>query len=144
MSLEGRTIRERTVRILELPPLIDAEGKKLAGLRANRRTQERKIAAREALLRKDLMDLEEYQACNNNDERKALVEHSKYSDPAWEELTERLEQLLSLIDHTTNKKEVLDHERKALKAVLEREYADIIERLLSDRALANAVGRFAA
>ena len=141
MPLNGKTIYARIDRILELPPLIEAEGRKLAGLRANKRTQERKIKAREALLRKELMELGEYQACRNNDERDALYEHSKYVDADWESLTERLEQILTLIDHSTNLKEALDHERKALKAALEREYADIIERVLNDRALANAVSR---
>lgn len=141
MNLTGKTLRDRIDRILELPPLIEAEGKKLAGLRANRRTQERKLKAREALLCKELMELGEYQACRNNDERTALFEHSKHIDGDWEDLQERLEQLLTLIDHSTNHKEALDHERKALKAALEREYADIIERLLSDRVLANAVSR---
>ncbi len=141
MSLTGKTIYARIDRILELPPLIEVEGKKLAGLRAERRTQERKIAKREALLRKELMDLEEYQACKNNDERKALYDDSKYTDLGWEVLTERLEQLVALIDHSTNHKEALDHERKALKAALEREYAEIIERVLDDRALATAVSR---
>ena len=141
MPLNGKTIYARIDRILELPPLLEAEGKKLAGLRANRRTQERKIAAREALLRKELMELGEYQACKNNDERTALYENSKYIDADWESLTERLEQILTLIDHSVNHKDALDHERKALKAALEREYAEIIERALDDRALANAVSR---
>ena len=141
MPLNAKTIYQRIDRILELPPLIEAEGRKLAGLRANKRTQERKIKAREALLRKELMELGEYQACRNNDERDALYENSKYVDADWESLTERLEQILTLIDHSTNHKEVLDHERKALKAALEREYADLIERLLNDRVLANAVSR---
>ncbi len=35
----------------------------------------------------------------------------------------------------------LDHERKALKAALEREYADIIEQLHSDQTLASAIAR---
>lgn len=145
MSLEGKTIRARIDRILELPPLLDAEGKKLAGLRADRRKQERKIAAHEALLRKELMDLAEYQACNNNDERAALVAWSKHADPTWESLTERLEALLAMIDHSTNRKEVLDHERKALKAALEREYAAVIEAVHQDQALVKGIaGRFAA
>ena len=145
MSLDGKTtrapqgIRDRIDRILELPPLIEAEGRKLAGLRAERRTQQRKIDAREALLRKELMELGEYQACRNNDERNALFEHSKHIDLEWEGLQERLEQLLSLIDHSTNHREALDHERKALKAALDREYAEIIEQVLHDKALANAV-----
>lgn len=134
-------IKDRIDRILDLPALIEAEGRKLAGLRANRRTQERKIKAREALLRKELMELGEYQACRNNDERDALYEHSKHIDADWEDLTERLEQLLSLIDHSTNHKEALDHERKALKAALEREYADILSRVLQDHMLAETVAK---
>lgn len=145
MPLKGNTVLERCERIVELPALIFEEGKKLAGLRADRRVKERQIKAREALLRKELMDLEEYQACKNNDERDALVDHSKYTDPGWEVMQERLEQLVAMIEHSTNRKEALDHERKALKAALEREYAEIIERVLQDKALADAVaGRWAA
>lgn len=145
MSLKGNTVLERCERIVEIPSLIFEEGKKLAGLRAELRVQERKIEKREALLRKELMELGEYQACKNKEERDALYLHSKHSDLGLETFVERLEQLQALIDHSRNKKEALEHERKSLKAALEREYAEIIERTLQDKALANAVaGRWAA
>ena len=113
--IDNPQLRKRIERILELPALIDAEGRKLAGLRSDKRVQERKIKAREALLRKELMELEEYQACKNADERAALFEDSKHTDMDWTGLTERFEQLVSMTEHATNRKDVLDHERRRSK-----------------------------
>jgi hypothetical protein len=145
MMIDKR-VAQRIERILELPKLIDATGRKLAGLRSDRRKTEMKLKAREATIRKELLTLDIYKSCSNADERAAVYEDAKHSDPAWEDLQERFEQLTVLIEMTTNEREALDHERKALKAALEREYAEIIERVLTDRMLAESVakGRVAA
>lgn len=129
----------RIERLLAIPPLIEGLGRQLVALRAERRTQERKIKAREAVIRKELLDLDLYQQCSNADERNAVYQDALHSDPNWDALQERLEGILIAIDKATYERDALDHERKALKAALEREYADIISELLSDRMLANAV-----
>ena len=139
-------LAERIERLLNIPALIDAAGKQRVALTAERRTVERKIKAREAYLLKDLMEAAEYQACKNADERAALVEHAKYADDldqkeGWQALQKRLDQILLTIDKARHEEAVLDHERKALKAALEREYAEIIERALTDRMLAETIGR---
>jgi hypothetical protein len=131
----------RIERLLAIPPLIEQLGRQLVALRAERRTQERKIKAREAVIRKELLDLDLYQQCSNADERNAVYQDALHADPNWEALQERLEDILIAIDKATYERDALDHERKALKAALEREYADIISELLSDRMLANAVSQ---
>jgi 3-methyladenine DNA glycosylase/8-oxoguanine DNA glycosylase len=128
-------------RLLELPQLIEKVGRQLVAQRAEKRNLERRVKAREAAMRVELMGWDEYRDCSNADERSAVIENATHTDPNWEGLQERLEQLTVAIEKSQLEKEVLDHERKALKAGLEREYADIIEQALSDRALASVVGR---
>lgn len=126
-------LRERVARLLALPGLIDAVGKRLVAQRAERRKVERRIAFRQAEIRLDL----DVSAYPNEKMREAayLVACGKDADLA--NLQDRLEQLLVAIDRYTHEKEVLDHERKALKAALEREYAVVLERVLTDQMLAS-------
>lgn len=140
-NLNAEKLMKRVERLLELPRLIEKTGRQLVAQRAERRNLERKIKARDAALRVELLDWDEYRQCGNADERAAVIENAKHTDPNWEGLQERLEQLTVAIEKSQLEKEVLDHERKALKAALEREYADIIVRALDDQALAGAVGR---
>lgn len=144
--MTGKATVERIQRLLELPGKIDRVGKQRVALRAEKRALDRKVAAREALILKELMAFEEYQACRNADERKALFEAAKHGDPNWDGMQERLEQLAAAIEKATHEEGVLDHERKALKAALEREYAEIIQAVLQDKMLANVImgGRAAA
>jgi hypothetical protein len=128
-------------RLLVIPKLIEKVGRQLVAQRAERRTLERKLKAREAALRVELMDWDQYSRAKNAEDRGAVIENAKHTDPNWEGMQERLEQLTVAIEKSQLEKEVLDHERKALKAGLEREYADIIEQALSDQALASVVGR---
>lgn len=144
MTIRDVRLVERIERLLEIPKLIDTEGKKRVALTAERRTVERLIQAREAAVLRDLMVAEAYRACKNADERAALLEDAKHRDDihgekGWPELQKRLDQILLTIDKCRHNENVLDHERKALKAALEREYAEIIERALTDRMLAEAV-----
>lgn len=139
--IESRRLHERCERLLELPPLIDGVGKRRVALRAEKRALERKLKAREATIRKECLELSIYKECANADERSAVFEDAKFSDPNWEHMAERLEQLSLAIDKAQQEESVLDHERKALKAVLEREYAQIIAEHMDDRTLVNAVAR---
>jgi hypothetical protein len=132
-------VLKRIERLLELPQVIDKVGRQKVAMRAERRRLERKLKAREALVRKDLLDLDLYKKCSNADERAAVYQDAVHTDPDWEEMSERLEQLTVAIEKAQHEQEVLDHERKALKAALEREYAEIIQEALEDRVLATAV-----
>jgi predicted lipid-binding transport protein (Tim44 family) len=130
---------ERIERLLELPAAIDVVGRRKVAMRAERRKLERRLKAREATVRKDLLDLELYKGCGNADERAAVYQDALHTDPSWEEMQERLEQLTVAIEKAQHEQDVLDHERKALKAVLEREYAEILREALEDKALAGVV-----
>lgn len=137
--MRGLKTAERIERILELPKLIDTTGRRLVALRAEKRGLEAKLKKREVTVRYELMSDEEYKACANQGERDTVYLATLHADPNWEGISERLEQLAVAIDLATHEKDVYDHERKALKAVLEREYAEIIERLLTDRMLAETI-----
>ena len=136
---DSKKILERCERILELPKLLDKAGKQRVALRAEKRTLENRIGDREALVRKEALELSEYQTCKNGDERKATVDWHLRSDPEWEGMRDRLEQLTTAIEKVQHELDILDHERKSLKAALEREYAEIIIQNLDDKTLSNAV-----
>ncbi len=133
------TTFERIQRLLELPALIDRAGKKRIAQRAEKRGLERRIKAREALVKKELFEFDEYKTCSNADERRVLVDAAVYADPEWEGMQDRLEQLTVAIEVSTHEEGVFDHERKALKAALEREYAETIKEFLTDQMLTNRV-----
>lgn len=135
-SLEVRAVREQIGKLLDIPEQIEAQGRILTGLRANRRTSEGELKAREAEIRKDLLTDSVYlKQCRNKEEREAYVEHVQFQDAAWSKLRQRLDQLAVAIDKHALNKEVLDHQRKALKAALEREYALALEGAMHDQAL---------
>lgn len=128
-------------RILELPELIDDKGRILTGQRAQRRTVERELRARAAAIRTELLRDEIYRTdCKNREEREAYYEHQLHNDEAWSRLSKRQEQLAVAIDKSSHEKEVLDHERKALKAALEGLYSRIIEDSQLEQLLATSVG----
>lgn len=135
-SLEARAVREQISKLLGIPEQIEAQGRILTAQRASRRTTERERDAREATIRKDLLTDTAYrECCRNKEEREAYFEHVKHNDEAWNKLQSRWEQLAVAIDKSTLAKETLDHERKALKAALEREYALALEGAMHDQAL---------
>lgn len=137
--MKRNVITERIERLLELPKIIDKHGRLKVALRAERRGLERRIKAREALIRQELLELEVYKSCSNADERTAVYQAAVHADPAWEGMQERMESLMAGIEMAQHDEGVADHERKALKAALEREYAAVIERALSDRVLADVI-----
>lgn len=141
MNNDNKKFYERSERLLELPALIDKVGKPLVRHRAEKRELERKIKAREAAIRIELLEHNIYKACRNKEEREAAFTYAKHTDPNWEGMQERLEQLQVAIDKAMHEGWVLNREHKALRGVLEREYTEILERALDDRALVQAIGQ---
>ncbi|GEM_PF-2654814 len=138
MNVDKNTL-ERVQRILELPSLIGPLERQRVALRAERRTTEAKVARQRVLVLNEVIDLDErYRAAANQKERDVLMDAALHADDQWCELVERVDQLTTTIERVEADLSVLDHERKALKAALEREYASIIEQLLSDKVLADA------
>lgn len=139
--MERDRLLERIRRILALPALIEEEAKQLVALRAERRTIERELARLKAIRRRDALRDPEYASLKNQGDREAWIQALLAEDPEIAKLEKRLDQILTAIDKAQAAKEVLEHERKALKAALEREYALIIEEALNDRKLADVVAR---
>lgn len=134
-----KVVLERVRRILELPEEIGKLERQRVALRAERRTTERKLVTQAALVQRETIQLDaDYKAAGNQKERDVLLLAALHGDDAWEELSERVAQLTTTIERVEADLSVLDHERKALKAALEREYAAVIEELHSDRILADA------
>lgn len=134
-----KLVLERVRRILELPALIAPLERQRVALRAERRTTESKLGRQRVVVLMETMDLDEhYKAASNQRERDVISEAALHGDDAWSELSERVAQLTTTIERVDADLSVLNHERKALKAALEREYASIIEQVHSDRILADA------
>lgn len=134
-----KQIIERVKRILELPELIGKLERQRVALRAERRTTKRKLDAQATLVQRETIQLDDdYQQAANQKERDVLLDAALHNDDTWLELAERVDQLTTSIEKADAELSTLDHERKALKAALEREYAAIIEQLHSDRILADA------
>jgi hypothetical protein len=129
-------------RILELPALLDEHGRALTAFRAEKRKVEHQIESLEASIRINVIGTEAYKALKNKEDRDAYFRLALDQSESWTKKIDRLDQLLTAIDKHTQARDVLDHERKALKAALEREYAEIIQAALSDKTLADAMRQY--
>ncbi len=132
-------VNTRITRILELPALIGAELRRLVAFRAERRKLEAKLAQLEASIRIATLGKPEYQQLKNAADRDAYLIVACGQSEAWTKTTDRIDELSTAIDKHVAERDVLEHERKALKAALEREYALIIDKALSDEALTRAL-----
>lgn len=130
-------VLRRVQRILELPGLIEPLVKQRTALRAERRTTERKLAKRTVEVKRVVLEDDAYRAASNQTERDIILASELEADDECLKLGARVDQLTTSIEKVVGELEVLDHERKALKAALEREYAAVIEQLQSDRILAD-------
>lgn len=133
-----KVVLERVQRILALPDEIRSLERQRVALRAERRGVEGRLARQAALVQRETIQLDaEYAAASNQRERDVLLLAALHNDDAWSELSERVAQLTTTVERVEADLSGLDHERKALKAALEREYAAVIEQLHSDRVLAD-------
>lgn len=135
----SKEVLGRVQRILELPAEIEKLERQRVALRAERRTTDGKLQRQTTLVQRETIQLDDdYRAAGNQTERNVMLQAALHNDDVWCELTERMAQLTTTIERVDADLSVLDHERKALKAALEREYAAVIEQLHSDRLLADA------
>lgn len=130
-------VLKRVQRLLELPGLIEPLVKQRTALRAERRTTEAKLKRRTAEVRRLVLEDDAYRAAANQTERDIILDAAVLEDDTCAKLAARVDQLTTSIEKAQAELEVLEHERKALKAALEREYAAVIERALADRVLAD-------
>lgn len=130
-------VTKRVQRLLELPGLIEPLLRQRTALRAERRSTEAKLKRRVAEVKCLVLEDDAYRAAANQTERDILLEAAVVEDDDCARLAARLDQLTTSIEKVQGELELLDHERKALKAALEREYAAVIERAVADRVLAD-------
>lgn len=130
-----KRVIEMARRLLEIPGLIAPLEKQRTAFRAERRTVEGKLRRQASLVQVEALGEEAYRSASNQRERDLLLEAALFQDDTWVELTERVDQLSTALDKVDAELRVLDHERKALKAVLEREYAEVLSAHLSDQVL---------
>ena len=129
-------------RIVAIPNLMDEIGRRLVAYRAEKRKVEHQLEGLEASIRIATIGKDEYKALKNKEDRDAYYRMALDSSESWTAKRDRLDQLLTVIDKDSQARDVLDHERKALKAALERVYAEVIEAALSDKSLADAMRTF--
>jgi peptidoglycan hydrolase CwlO-like protein len=135
-------LQNRITRILEIPKLFETVSRKLVGLRGDRRTIERLIEKTEASVRVQLVKHDiGYGSLKNQTDREAFYRDALEKNDVWTNAQNRHESLTAAIEKTTSERDTLEHERKALKAALEREYAAIIERLLTDKTLTEVIAK---
>lgn len=134
-------LRYQIDRLLELPALIDAPARRLTALRAERRKADHRLEACENRVRMACMRSDDYRTARNAQERQAIYLSQLYYDDEYQRLTNRRDELGVAIDNATADKEALEREYKALRAALEGRYAEILEAVLTDRTLAEAVAR---
>jgi len=132
-----QAVTRRVQRLLELPGLMEPLVKQRTALRAERRSTEAKLKRRVAEVRRLVLEDDAYRAAANQTERDIILEAAVVEDDDCARLAARLDQLTTSIEKVQGELELLDHERKALKAALEREFAAVIEKALTDRVLAD-------
>ena len=129
----------RVQRVVEIPELMAKPLRQRKALRAERKTLERKIEGREATILKELMEFEDYQKCKNGDERKALYIHTKHSDPGWEKMQERFEQLYAGLESLEAEIEILKREQYSCWAAIEARLEGTLSAALNDKVLSDAM-----
>jgi hypothetical protein len=126
-------------RVIEIPGLMEKPLKQRKALRVEKKTLERKIEKREALILKELLDFEDYKACKNGDERKALYTVSKHSDVEWEKFQDRHEQIYAALESIESELEQLKREQYSCWAAIEARLEGTLRDALNDRVLADAM-----
>jgi hypothetical protein len=134
--LDG-VVLKRVQRILEIPELLGPLYRKRTALAAEKRKYDGLLQRRTVLVKSETLQDADYKAAANAPERQILIDAALWNDDDYSSLSERVDQLAVALDSVKAEIDLLDHERKALKAALEREYAEVIERLHADRILAD-------
>jgi hypothetical protein len=136
MSLPTLTLEQQQARLLELPGLIHVPASRLTALLAEKRPLEVRIEGLEAANHTHAMQLEDYKALKNADDRKAYLRMRLEANENWQQMTARHRTLAATIDKYRAEREMLQDEHQSLRAVLQAYYVKVIEDGITDRALA--------
>jgi predicted transcriptional regulator len=135
------TLAEQIDRLLALPREIARVGRQLTALRAEKRTLEDDLKRRAATVRVSARKRVEFEGLKTADAREDYLTLAVLEDTDYEEGAKRLRELQAAIDKAQTQKDELQDEHQSLRAVLEGRYADLLERALTDRQLAELVMR---
>jgi hypothetical protein len=139
MSNPNDLIITKIQRVIELPDLMKKPYGQRKALRVEKKTLERKIEKREALILKELMEFDDYKNCRNQDERKALFVSSKHSDVEWEKYQDRHEQIYAALESIEAELELLKREQYSCWAAIEARLESTMSSVLNDKVLAEAM-----
>jgi len=132
---------QRRRRLLEIPVEIARINRQLVAMRAERDNTERALKRRETYVRQGARLRESYKQLKSEAERSDYLRVQVYEDIEYEHLADRLEQIAVQIDKLNFEKDALEHERKALYAALISYAAEIFEKKIDEKTLADMAGR---
>lgn len=123
--------QQKRERMLQIPAQIAQINKQLVALRAERDQKTKALKKRETYVRQGARLRESYKNLKSEAERSDYLSVQVYEDIEYEGLEERLEQIAVQLDKLNYEKDSLEHERKALYAVLTNYAAEVFEGALS-------------
>ena len=132
---------QRRRRLLEIPVEIAQINRQLVAMRAERDNVERALKRRETYVRQGARLRESYKQLKSEAERSDYLRVQVYEDPEYERLADRLAQIAVQVDKLNFEKDALEHERKALYAALISYAAEIFEKKVDEKTLADMAGR---
>jgi uncharacterized protein (DUF3084 family) len=132
---------QRRRRLLEIPVEIAQINRQLVAMRAERDNVERALKRRETYVRQGARLRESYKQLKHEAERSDYLRVQVYEDPEYERLADRLAQIAVQVDKLNFEKDALEHERKALYAALISYAAEIFEKKIDEKTLADMAGR---
>lgn len=132
---------QRRRRLLEIPVEIAQINRQLVAMRAERDNVERALKRRETYVRQEARLRERYKQLKSEAERSDYLRVQVYEDPEYERLADRLAQIAVQVDKLNFEKDALEHERKAIYAALISYAAEIFEKKVDEKTLADMAGR---
>ena len=134
-------LAEQRRRLLEIPVEIAQINRQLVAMRAERDNVERALKRRETYVRQEARLRERYKQLKSEAERSDYLRVQVYEDPEYERLADRLAQIAVQVDKLNFEKDALEHERKAIYAALISYAAEIFEKKIDEKTLADMAGR---
>ena len=143
-NLNDLTPEQLEFKLLDLPSLIGDVANRLTAIRHEKRKLERRIEGVEAASHTSALSMDEYKGLKNAEDRKAFLRMRLEANENWQTMIGRFETLQGTVEKYVAEREQLDDEHKSIRALLEGRHARILERVLSDAMLVNAVRKVSA
>jgi GTP-binding protein EngB required for normal cell division len=137
VKTDPATTEKRISRLEEIVTLIRTPLRQITRHRAEKRTLEETLERRKAAVRVALLSDAAYTPLKGDD-RQMYYLAALYADPEYQKAATRLDEVLVALDKANTERDELDHERKALKAILEAYAAEINAALDAERKAVDA------